>query len=382
VELNVLTTRGFARFLEERLAGGGEEPDLPATRPGDPDTIRVLSIHKAKGLEAPIVALFDTADDLIVRPSSIALREERRIAVGFRRECQPPGWDALKAAEEGRVRAEGRRLLYVACTRARDWLVVPRPPRDAKAGDFWRDLWSRLPEATDEDVVVVDAETLPAPDPEPARADLKGLAAAEGGDALAARWDAERRATIEAAALRVPRPVPALAVAARGAPPWAFAPGGRGGRDFGSLVHRLLEWTPFDEASREGVEAMAAALAPALGLDPDAAGRAADAALRALALPVMERARRSARLWRELRLWFTEGDELVEGVVDLVFEEGGELVVVDYKTDSIAAEQAIQQAAHHAPQLQLYGRGLVQATGMKLRERIVLFTTTSQAIPV
>jgi ATP-dependent exoDNAse (exonuclease V) beta subunit len=127
---------------------------------------------------------------------------------------------------------------------------------------------------------------------------------------------------------------------------------------------------------------MAAALAPALGLDPDAAGRAADAALRALALPVMERARRSARLWRELRLWFTEGDELVEGVVDLVFEEGGELVVVDYKTDSIAAEQAIQQAAHHAPQLQLYGRGLVQATGMKLRERIVLFTTTSQAVPV
>jgi ATP-dependent exoDNAse (exonuclease V) beta subunit len=117
-------------------------------------------------------------------------------------------------------------------------------------------------------------------------------------------------------------------------------------------------------------------------LEPEAAGRAAEAAERALALPVMARARRAPRIWRELRLWFTEGEELVEGVVDLVFEEDGELVVVDYKTDSIAADQAIAQAAHHAPQLQLYGRGLVQATGMRLRERLVLFTTTSQAVPV
>ena len=200
--------------------------------------------------------------------------------------------------------------------------------------------------------------------------------------ALAARWDALRLDVIEAAALRVPRPVPALAVAARGAPSWVSAPGGKGGRDFGSLVHRLLEWTPFDAASRAGLQAMAEALAPSLGGFGRKAERAAEAAWRALALPVMARARASARIWRELRLWFPEGEELVEGVVDLVFEEEGELVVVDYKTDSIAPQQALAQAAHHAPQLQLYGRGLVQATGMKLRERVVLFTTTGQAVLV
>ena len=42
-----------------RMSSRREEPDLPATRPGDPDTVRVLSIHKAKGLEAPIVVLYD-----------------------------------------------------------------------------------------------------------------------------------------------------------------------------------------------------------------------------------------------------------------------------------------------------------------------------------
>jgi ATP-dependent helicase/nuclease subunit A len=72
----------------------------------------------------------------------------------------------------------------------------------------------------------------------------------------------------------------------------------------------------------------------------------------------------------------------VEGVVDLVFEEDAQLVVVDYKSDAIFADQALAQAAHHAPQLQLYGRGLAQATGQPVRERLVLFTALGRVVPV
>jgi ATP-dependent helicase/nuclease subunit A len=68
--------------------------------------------------------------------------------------------------------------------------------------------------------------------------------------------------------------------------------------------------------------------------------------------------------------------------VDLVFEEDAELVVVDYKSDAIASEQALDQAAHHAPQLQLYGRGLAQAAGQPVRERLVLFTALGRTVPV
>jgi len=57
-------------------------------------------------------------------------------------------------------------------------------------------------------------------------------------------------------------------------------------------------------------------------------------------------------------------------------------VVVDHKTDAITPEQALAQAAHHAPQLQLYGRGLAQAFGMPVRERLVLFTAIGRAVPV
>src|SRR5205814_1813575 len=161
------------------------------------------------------------------------------IAVGFRSGCQPPSWDALTRREEARARAEARRLLYVACTRARDQLVIPMPPRDARPGSLWKELTAFLPAASDADVRVVEAT----------------------------------------------------------------------------------------------------ALAPGFGLDEDGARAAARAATAALGLPVMQRARRAVRLWRELALWFPDGDELVEGVVDLVFEEEGGLVVVDYKTDRIAPEQ-------------------------------------------
>jgi len=381
--LGVLTLRGFTSLLKGRIEEAREEPDLPTTRPGDPHTVRVLSIHKAKGLEAPIVAFYDSADNPRPQADVVPLWAEARIAVGFRGGCQPPGWDALKAGEEARGAAELRRLLYVACTRARDLLVIPAPPRDAHAGTFWRDVVMLLPPVSDEDVRLVDADTLPALEPA-AREDLRALPRAEGGDVVAQRWDDERRARIQAAAERPFLPISALRVAARSAPPAVIAEGREGGRDFGSLVHRLLEWIPLDEteASADRVRSMAQALAPSFGLDAEGAARAAEAATRALALPVMARARRASRIWRELGVWFPDGADLVEGKVDLVFEEDGGLVVVDYKTDHLSAEQARDQAAHHAPQLQLYGRGLARATGMPVRERLVLFTALGETVPV
>jgi ATP-dependent helicase/nuclease subunit A len=382
--LGALTLRGFTRLLEDRIANAREEPDLPSTRPGDPDTVRVLSIHKAKGLESPIVALYDTDDRGYSPISTVPLWEDGRIAIGFRGGCQPPDWDALVRREEKKGRAEARRLLYVACTRARDLLVVPRPPLDADVGAFWKELVDRLPVASDADVRVVDAEEVGHAEVPGRGRELWALSSAEGGDAVAARWEAERRDLVARASERPFTPASATRLAARTAPPPA-ATAGAGGRDFGRLVHRLLEWVPLEDADAgrgDRVRAMAEALAPSFGLDPEAAGRAAQQVERALGLPILDRARRSARVWRELSLWFPDGADLVEGIVDLVFEEDGRLVVVDYKSDAIAADQAITQAAHHAPQLQLYGRGLAQAAGLPVGERLVLFTALGRTVPV
>jgi ATP-dependent exoDNAse (exonuclease V) beta subunit len=377
----VPTLRAFLGQLDERIASAREEPDLPETRPGDPDTARVLSIHRAKGLEAPIVLLHDVADKGGVRNDTIALWERGEVAIGFRAGCQPPGWDVLRRQDEKRGLAENKRLLYVACTRARDWLAIP-DPQGAQVGDFWKPLLDALPVKSDPDVEVVDAETLPLPPERPKARGLR-LTAAAGGDAVAARWEQERGAALEAACHRDFTPISATAAAAREAPPVAATGGGPGGRDFGGLVHRVLQHLPFaDPAAVERARALATGLAPLCGLEPEAAARAAQLCAELLAHPLADRVRRSPRVLRELRVWLPEEGELVEGVVDLAFEEDGGLVVVDWKTDAIAADQAIDQAAHHAPQLRLYARALALATGLRVRERLVYFTTVARAIPV
>jgi ATP-dependent helicase/nuclease subunit A len=378
--LGALTLRGFADLLETRLRERSDEPDLPSTRPGDPATVRIMTIHKAKGLEAPIVVLYDGTDNARPIINSVALWEENRIAIGFRRGCQPPRWEPIRNADELRARAELVRLLYVACTRARDWLVIPVPPEGVIAGELWKPLVQRLPERSDADVQIVDTETLPLPEPRVVGIDLRELAGAEGGDPIAARWERDRRALLEAAAVRPFVPISATKVAAREAPPPVVASEAGGGRAFGALVHRIMQWLPLEEP--EGALPMAEALAPSFGLDAAAAQRAAQSVVRALALPVMERARRAVSLYRELPVWLPQEGELIEGVVDLAFEEDGALIVVDYKTDAIAEDGALDQAAHHAPQLRLYARALTLATGTTVRERLVLFTQIPRVVPV
>jgi ATP-dependent helicase/nuclease subunit A len=378
--LGALTLRGFADLVETRLAERSDEPDLPTTRPGDTQALRLLTIHKAKGLEAAIVILYDGTDNARPMANAVPLWAENRIAIGFRKGCQPPRWEAIKNADEARARAELQRLLYVACTRARDWLVIPTPPDEVPTGEFWKPLVHRLPERSDADVRVVDAETLPAPTPREAGIDLRELANAEGGDPIAVRWEAERRATIVAASERPFAPISATKAASRVSPPSVGATLSSDGRAFGGLVHRILEWLPLDQP--EGAAAMAEALAPSFGLEASVAPRAARSVARVLALPVMQRALRAPRAFRELPVWLPHESDLVEGIVDLVFEEEGALVVVDYKTDNIPEDRAIDQAAHHAEQLRLYGRALKLATGLEVRERLVLFTEIPRVVPV
>jgi ATP-dependent exoDNAse (exonuclease V) beta subunit len=287
--------------------------------------------------------------------------------------------------EEKKARAEARRLLYVACTRARDLLIVPRPPLDAALGLFWKELVEALPQRDDACVRIEDVEPLPRPDVAGRGRELWMIAGAEGGDPVAARWESERRELVGRACDRPYLPVSATRLARRTAPPPVAAVSDMGGRDFGSLVHRLLEWLPLEDETpgRAGrIRAMALALAPSFGLGAGPAAHAAEQVERVLELPLIARARRAARVWRELPLWFPDGAHLVEGIVDLVFEEDGELVVVDYKSDAISEEHALEQAAHHALQLQLYGRGLTQALGMPVRERLVVFTALGRGVPV
>ncbi len=98
----------------------------------------------------------------------------------------------------------------------------------------------------------------------------------------------------------------------------------------------MLARAPFD-ATRDALNAVAAGEARILAMDDGDASAAADVVERTLAHDLLVRARRATARGacrRETPVTLTlEDGTLVEGVVDLAFEEDGEWIVVDYKTD-------------------------------------------------
>ncbi|MDK3017837.1 double-strand break repair helicase AddA [Pseudodonghicola flavimaris] len=98
--------------------------------------IRVMTVHGAKGLEAPIVILPDTGKRQPPRMDDIMMAEETplwRTAA----DRMPPVLEAARDAAQSRQLNERLRLLYVALTRAEKWLIVAAAGDLGKAGDSW-----------------------------------------------------------------------------------------------------------------------------------------------------------------------------------------------------------------------------------------------------
>lgn len=69
--------------------------------------------------------------------------------------------------------------------------------------------------------------------------------------------------------------------------------------------------------------------------------------------------------------------------VDLVYREGDALVVVDYKSDEVEAEQVEGHArTHHAGQAEVYAEALEQATGLPVRRVVFIFPRVGTEVAV
>jgi len=69
---------------------------------------------------------------------------------------------------------------------------------------------------------------------------------------------------------------------------------------------------------------------------------------------------------REFDFLMSVEDLVVRGQVDLWFVEGGELVIVDYKTDAVTASEAHQRAQDYALQLRLYAMAVERVAGRRV----------------
>ena len=126
--------RGFVDELEAR-AERDEASESPVVEEGT-EGVRIMTVHRAKGLEFPVVVLADlTCSE--TRETVAACRTRSKTGRdATRRLC------AARAARQCRrsraaTSKEALRVLYVAATRARDLLVVPA------VGDEEREGWLR-----------------------------------------------------------------------------------------------------------------------------------------------------------------------------------------------------------------------------------------------
>jgi ATP-dependent helicase/nuclease subunit A len=244
------------------------------------------------------------------------------------------------------------RLLYVACTRARDHLIMsvhrkfrPNPPKPSARtnAELLLDGMGPLLVADLPDAAVVGEEALQpvvvdAPAPPAPFAEWE----VERSDALRT---ARRPTTVAASALTDEgepdsegEPDPGLQKRARDLdlPPWLK---GRYGTAVGRAVHGVLQ--TIDLSSGDGLEEALAAQCEAEAV-PDRLNEVRALVLQALGAPsVVEAA--SLPHWREIYSCTPHEGRLLEGYIDLLYRAADGLVVVDYKTAATSDPEVLDQ---------------------------------------
>lgn len=142
------------------------------------------------------------------------------------------------------------------------------------------------------------------------------------------------------------------------------------GRRFGTLVHAVLSTVPLDAADGL-VEETAAFQGRILGAPGEEVESAAKIVRRVLAHPLLERGRfaaASGQCRREVPVaWRTSSGTLVEGVIDLAFQEAGRWTIVDFKTEQVSSAAA----ATYQAQVGLYASAL-QGAGISDVDAILM----------
>jgi ATP-dependent exoDNAse (exonuclease V) beta subunit len=389
--------RGFVDGLAERDAIQTREGEAPLEAEAL-DAVRLMTVHRAKGLEFPVVCLADLGKEGRDDEGTLRISEDGSVGLRLARlgggAVDSERLERIKAEQRAAAEDEERRIFYVACTRAEEHLVLSGATDLERRGEpgelsepmrwIWRGFCAGLPRegASGEHLDVREGrelrvrwtaatprtldELLPAADRAPARSDSAPPGAAGNGF---------EQAELALGTPPAPRALPvsrlsyssledyrrcgyrfylekALRLAPVERPGGAGEPGGGepAAADAGlhpllrgTLVHALLEGLDFrrprvpseDEVAKL-IELHGEAVRPEDVADlRGMVERVADSGLR-------ERIARARRVRTELPFAFTLAPPgaggrslLVNGVVDVLAGEDGGALVVDWKSDPL-----------------------------------------------
>ena len=446
----------FVRTLREQLASG-EAAAMQTTHASS--GVRIMSIHKSKGLEFPVVILSDLArrfsnmdfqSSVLVHPQ-LGLGP---VCVDARRHIQYPtiARQALERTLRREAKAEELRVLYVAMTRAKEKLVMVHT--QANAGGRVADLMALsdcpvLPEAVDSGKCMGDWIMLPLLQRSEAGAlrafagqnsegrffaeetpwtvcvhdGLQFAAPAQQSDAAEEERAPQREelpADFAALSYRYPYaeqtafPAKLTATQLKGRaideeisenttlpprlrnlckPKFLAGKTALTGAERGTALHLVMQDLDFFcEPNEQSVRAQIEAMRAQRKLTEEQA-KAADvhAIVRFLRSDLAARIRKSEQVEREYRFSLlrpvrdfssldADDSVLLQGVVDCFFEEDGELVVVDFKTDHVSCAQLDERAEHYRPQLEAYSMALTRVMGKKVKEKVLYFFSAGEEV--
>jgi ATP-dependent exoDNAse (exonuclease V) beta subunit len=349
---NVSGIRAFVRSLQsdweqrtQRAEGRIDASD---------EAVEIVTIHSSKGLEWPVVIPINTSTQFPPPPQFMHRRSDDTLhwVLGG---VMPPGLAAAREEEKREELLEHQRMWYVACTRARDLLVIPHLPQASAQS------WSKILDSGHASLPELDLTTLSAPD----RARPTAIVNTQTAEQFA---EEARRISAAAPPLQWRRPSRDDRDRAEMLEPVAgniedafeFVESVAGGRLRGILLHKLMEeflTGELDEHDHDQVEERARTLLheltglteerPQSSPDPSEIARTA-----ARTLSFKDVAALRPYLVAEVPVWSASEGSLTAGRADAVaVQEDVILAVLDWKSDLSPSKN---DRAHHASQLMDY----------------------------
>ncbi|MDZ7697769.1 MAG: UvrD-helicase domain-containing protein [Deltaproteobacteria bacterium] len=351
------------------------EVEEMSVEPGKEDVVRIMNLHKAKGLEAPVVFLADPLKETSHEPSLHITRQKDK-ALGYfvaiaqkgehRKEIVglPPDWQEQKAKEQKYQEAEEERLLYVATTRAKNLLVVSwYPDKMGKGG--WKALYPYLQHVEELETGEEDAPLI-APEGE-----ISPKQFMEGKKQIRGKILGSKAVSYQ---------VDSVTQSSKGAGEEVpfFEDTGRG-MSWGRIIHKMLELLVTDATIN--LELIAENLLKEEDRPLSERDEVVTTVKGVVSSALWKRMKEAERALVEVPFSINMADEklprIISGVIDLAFKEPDGWIIADYKTDKVDGKlDALIN--YYRPQVEMYKTLWQDMTGEAVKETGLYFVDTGK----
>lgn len=365
-EFKTDTTGSFAEIVDylQDLLDSSETEEM-SLFPTTTKAVRLMNLHKAKGLEAPVIILAD--------PDPSGLKEHEPLfhinrigekAKGFftvfeKKEerssktiAVPVDWEKHAEEEKKYEEAEKRRLDYVAVTRAKNILVISTY-REGEREKNWELFYGYLGK-------------------------MQPLSAIGGGKKYPVqerskfeidrqKWEKEKGKILNDIVKAEAESYYIRTVTGEIKEPAVFSKVYGAGIRLGSVVHKALE--AIGRGKRENLEILVGNWLVEEGLPPENLKLVISKVDGTLKSDIWGRMLKATEKYFEVPFSASEENDVFSGIIDLVFKEDDEWVIVDYKTDDFEKDPA--RKAVYEKQVAKYAELWEKITGGKVKEKLI-----------